>query len=326
MMAAAAQAPPGLSPAHGAAEAEDSNISSPLSEVEDKDGEPDEMEGIILHSQDATHDEALESDSNLSDANDTEAETERLYDTPQVRRHKDMVVDQFNEGKVIERTPSKLENQVLADSIEENGDDDDESLSSSSDDMSAAPSTHLEDAESSIKTAKSTEPSSVDESKQPPDARKRKRSAAADQSDSEGPLRKRPASVGVPDTDIHDEENAAGDDETTSAHAASLGQSPTDEGTGSLGNKDEKEDTAVDDDTIVPNPEAPVKLTRSGSKLKAAEADMDNDDHEGGTEDDADPTADEEIADGEVEAEEGDIAEKNDAEEGRALSFTRNDR
>ncbi|KAI8958714.1 Sds3-like-domain-containing protein [Daldinia sp. FL1419] len=86
----------------------DDDGSSPLSDVEDKDGDPGDLRSL----NDVTpeiHNEDASSVDDLSDANDTEAETERLYDTPRnPTRHKDVVLNKSAEGQVYERTPSKL--------------------------------------------------------------------------------------------------------------------------------------------------------------------------------------------------------------------------
>ena len=98
-MASTAVVPPASSADGGEPNPEDSNISSPLSEVDDGDANDDDMEAMHLDADDndgsvlsdedngAAHDEPSESESALSDANsdihseanDTEAETERLY-------------------------------------------------------------------------------------------------------------------------------------------------------------------------------------------------------------------------------------------------------
>jgi hypothetical protein len=83
-----------------------SNVSSPLSEVEDNDGDTPDMAMSI--NEDAIEREETDSDSNLSDVAETEAETERLFDTPRNERYKDVIVDQFNEDHVYERSPSML--------------------------------------------------------------------------------------------------------------------------------------------------------------------------------------------------------------------------
>lgn len=91
----------------------DDDGSSPLSDVEDKDDDPDD-----LHDDDHltnNENDDLSFPDNQSDANDTEAETERLYDTPQqVTRHRDIDLDKSADAMVYERTPSKLRQEAKA--------------------------------------------------------------------------------------------------------------------------------------------------------------------------------------------------------------------
>ncbi|KAI0206416.1 hypothetical protein F4808DRAFT_455176 [Astrocystis sublimbata] len=111
-MAAGDTAPPLLSiPPPQIEPLSDDDGSSPLSDVEDKDEDPDDLHDVGRIALDETHDETdeLSFPDNQSDANDTEAETERLYDTPQqVTRHRDVVLDKSADALVYERTPSKL--------------------------------------------------------------------------------------------------------------------------------------------------------------------------------------------------------------------------
>ncbi|KUI66308.1 Transcriptional regulatory protein dep1 [Cytospora mali] len=134
---------------------QDSNVSSPLSEVEDKDADPDDMD-IDMHSnhtdgvdpldsgkgraQGPAHEQHDDSESNLSDieTNDSEAETERLYDTPRKNNtqggniktitndepHKSPV----NSNRTFQRSPSKLQSQVRAGLEAETGDEDNDDL------------------------------------------------------------------------------------------------------------------------------------------------------------------------------------------------------
>ncbi|KAF4453836.1 hypothetical protein F53441_3522 [Fusarium austroafricanum] len=212
-MAATASAPPHLSsPALGAADHEDSNMSSPLSEVDTKDENDDDIEHMHLDHDDEDSvrrsprkkaQAASDSDSVLSDAhsdvddNVTEAETERLYDTPKHQRQRDVVVDQFNEGQVYEHTPSKLRRTAnLQDrnndesAIDDDDDDDDDDASIGSPTIGG---------DSPTKHATSPDADADDEHKNNAQERKRKRSPAADQSEAEQPLRKRASSEHVAD-------------------------------------------------------------------------------------------------------------------------------
>ncbi|KAI6783720.1 Transcriptional regulatory protein-like protein [Emericellopsis cladophorae] len=224
-MATPVSAPPVLSPPRGdGVEPEDSNISSPLSDVAndedmdtpmaagDEDSEDaDSLSGGMADAAMASEDESALSDAQSvgqSEGNDTEAETERLYDTPQHQRSRDVVVDQFNEDHVFEHTPSKLRREALAQD-EEAADD----QSSAEDDAySGGDKSETEASPSKVATTKDT--SVDDEHQHDSQERKRKRSLATDGSDPEQPLRKRAASV-VPakdkDEDIPEETAAVGE-------------------------------------------------------------------------------------------------------------------
>ncbi|TWU77132.1 hypothetical protein ED733_008337 [Metarhizium rileyi] len=193
------------------AEIEDSNVSSPLSEVEDGEANDDDIENMQIDNQNnhaenssANEDEqpetdiknvASDSESALSDAgsddnseaNDTEAETERLYYTPRNQRQRDVVVDRYNQGQIFEHTPSKLRSasRLVGD---HNDNRDDESLSA--DDVSVASGD-----DSPTKPFASKDTSVDDEGKRYSQERKRKRSPIAEQSESDQPLRKRLTSL-----------------------------------------------------------------------------------------------------------------------------------
>ncbi|TQN69002.1 Transcriptional regulatory protein DEP1 [Colletotrichum shisoi] len=259
-MAATASAPPALSPGQATLDHDDSNISSPLSDVEDKDGEGESLDGMQLDHTGEDADEALDSDSNLSEANDTEAETERLYDTPQAQRHKDVVVNQFNDGQVFDRTPSKLQKTFSIDAID---DGDDESLSDR-DDVSMT-SSHLDEASPS-KPKKSTELPSTEDDFENADSKKRKRSPVAESSEPGQPARKRTGSV-VPqeqdrdknDVDMHEDDvpstlSHTGDHSATEDNAPEL--PPT------------KRGLSRDGHSPVKDSQITKKITRNGSRRK----------------------------------------------------------
>ncbi|OLN97014.1 Transcriptional regulatory protein DEP1 [Colletotrichum chlorophyti] len=258
-MAATASAPPALSPGQATLDHDDSNISSPLSDVEDKDGEGESLDGMQLdHRPDL--DEALDSDSNLSEANDTEAETERLYDTPQAQRHKDVVVNQFNDGQVFERTPSKLQKTFSVDTID---DGDDDSLSDR-DDVSMTSSRGDEGSPSRPK--KSTEHPFVEDHPESGDNKKRKRSPVAESSEPGQPSRKRTGSV-VPQeqnqrkggVEMHDDEvpstnSHSGDHSANEDHVPEL---PSTKRGSSRENHSPSKDSQIT-----------KKITRNGSRRK----------------------------------------------------------
>lgn len=304
-MAAAAQAPPTLSTNHPVADGDDSNLSSPLSEVDDKDGELDDPDSMTLDHP-APREDASDSDS-LSEANDTEAETERLYDTPQVSRQKNLVLSQIDEEDATETTPTKPSTVVVGGAAL----DTDNSLSDV--DMSAPPSSPPEEPLSPTKATRSTSPDANGPASEP---KKRKRSPAADRSDSETPLRKRIGSVGVSSLEaagknIETTDSDAKPDEAKSL-LSSARASPVEHGDGA--------ESAQREDSLVPEPIVTKKMTRNGSKqAKAAIANgADNQEDEAPVENDEEGRKDDEGVEADVE-EDLDAAAKHDEEEGVPL-------
>ena len=237
-----------------------SNLSSPLSDVEDKDADHEEMElHMRLHAsdrlgtpkrnshgdEDSDVDEDSDDESKLSemDINDSEAETERLYDTPQKDKTTRDVLGvrdgvgsrQFvdRRDRVFERSPSKLQQQLQAELDAENGASDNESLSEADeeeddDELSRASSEAQPDPKptkdrprrSPSQPKKKPEPiasaassNSNLTSQESKDSRKRKRSSVAGQSEQEQPLRKRTGSIGVPEGDFSADDAVIADDE-----------------------------------------------------------------------------------------------------------------
>lgn len=245
-MAAAASA---LSPpaAMGGVDNEDSNISSPLSDVDDKDTNDEDIEHMQLDNDNQDEDEGRDtpspadvidprrhgveeddSESALSDAhsddnsedNDTEAETERLYDTPRNPRQRNVTDDYPNNDQGFEHTPSKLRSAANVDQIGQ--DSDAESLS---DDEASVPSPGLKNDDPLKKLSELTDAALGTTPQDKADSdRKRKRSAAAEQLDPDQPLRKRPLSLPATDVDA-DEEAVLNDDDGTSANLQSALQS-----------------------------------------------------------------------------------------------------
>lgn len=309
-MAAAAPAPPTISTNHPIGDGDDSNLSSPLSEVDDKHGEPDDPDNMTLDHPAPQEDDPSDSDV-LSEANDTEAETERLYDTPQASRQRNLVLSQIDEEDPTQTTPTKPSTVVVASAPQ----DADDSLSDV--DMSAPPSSPPEDLTSPIKPLRSPTPednSSVSE------AKKRKRSVA-ERSDSEAPLRKRTGSVGASG------EQTTGNNATAVASDArhnepkslrsSAGASPDERG--------EDADDAEREGSPAPEPVVSKKMTRNGSKqAKAAIANgADNEDRDDApVDDEAEGRQDDEG--GEADAEDDlDAAARHDEEEGVPLRLMR---
>ncbi|KAH7162926.1 hypothetical protein B0J13DRAFT_615537 [Dactylonectria estremocensis] len=296
MAAIVSAAPPLSPPGVGDLDHADSNISSPLSEVDDKDDNEEDIEHMQLDMDDDDHlskpstaskKEASDSDSVLSDAhsdlnsdgNDTEAETERLFDTPKHQRQRDVVVDQYNEGQIFEHTPSKLRRTAnLADNPEHA---DDESLSG--DDASIGSPTLMDNSPTKPAIIKDTP--ADDKNTRDSQERKRKRSPAADLSELEQPLRKRTSS-GLdhdPSEPKHVEDTVMHEDEPTPANDSSGTQTPAEDGDSSP----RKKITAHDDDVTERTTRTTKKRGRSGSKRKAAvPADVDHE-TDGGSHDDA---------------------------------------
>ncbi|KAF5552735.1 DEP1 regulator of phospholipid metabolism [Fusarium phyllophilum] len=317
-MAATASAPPPLSsPALGVVDHEDSNISSPLSEVDTKDDNDEDIEHMNLDHDDEDSvrrsprkkpPPTSDSDSVLSDAhsevpsdgNITEAETERLYDTPKHQRQRDVVVDQFNEGQVYEHTPSKLRRTANL-----HNDEEDESAIDD-DDASTGSPTIGED--SPTKHAIAHNAGEEDEHKNDAQERKRKRSPAADQSETEQPLRKRASSEHATDvnTPQQPEETILQEDGPTPAHESTGTHTPAEDTDASPQKRSNNRET-----DLAERLSRVVKKNTRGSKRKAAatvadlDPDTDSGSHDGardsarGTDvdhhDEADADADEDV-------------------------------
>ncbi|KAL2270959.1 hypothetical protein VTJ83DRAFT_330 [Remersonia thermophila] len=258
-----------------------SNLSSPLSEPEDKDGYGDEPDLDIRDPSDANgtpnqngragHDSDAASDSDDSklsdvDVDDSEAETERLYNTPPkngatrdgvgARRFTD------RPHRVFERSPSKLQQQLRADIEADDGASDRTSVfekDEADDDNGSLPSSDA-DLDRNVEPRLSTKKGSTAPSKETPtshpkknsiDSRKRKRSVAADNSEAEEPLKKRPSSVATADRDSTGDVVMAEDDEASvdaqrgDNNAEDDAEEPTDA-------KEELAD-AVEEDVAVPS-------------------------------------------------------------------------
>jgi len=218
-----------------------SNLSSPLSEPEDKDAYGDEADLDMRDNSDGRDtpnrngvgsdpesDVASESDddSKLSelDVNDSEAETERLYDTPPKNgATRDIVNTAAESGnrlftdrrdRVFERSPSKLHQQLRADidtgdvasgrnspSEAEDGEDDDLSLPSSEPELDSIEERRLR-SPTLVKKSQivpSTDTPTSHPRKNSADSRKRKRPSVAEQSESEQPPKKRAGSASAVD-------------------------------------------------------------------------------------------------------------------------------
>ncbi|KAL8413906.1 hypothetical protein RB594_005227 [Gaeumannomyces avenae] len=226
-------------PAPALHEGSASNVSSPLSDVEDKDGDSDIMDLEMMrknpggdygaqgdtstsldHEESGPDDGDHDDDSNLSDVdiNDSEAETERLYDSPAKRKaSRNGSPVRVDHGRDFQASPSKLNQQTRAAARGRGGGSGNGTGSSSEKDQS--------DSESSATPAARKPAREVPVAKTPPksrdvrrrgsqsldrgndpldsnknstsDTRKRKRSPATECIGADQPVRKRISSVPI---------------------------------------------------------------------------------------------------------------------------------
>lgn len=199
----------------------DADGSSSLSEIEDKDGEQDEDP------------EASDGLSDVSDGeNDSEAETERLEESPnKFRLHQDVVLSSQINNQTYERSPSKLNKQITTDDHEE--DEEEEPLSDDEISVDESPespkSPALDEPEIEPPTAATSLQDSSGEGKtslsvMDPDTKKRKRSIMAGgvvDEDIEEPLRKRTGSVLTPGDDYAIEDDINPEEEVDNSNPIS---------------------------------------------------------------------------------------------------------
>lgn len=314
------------------------DASSPLSDVEDKDGDADELDST--HQDASNHrDRESSSDLELSDANDTEAETERLQETPQnSTRQKDVVVNRFADTQVFERTPSKLRHINTAsggaeeeeeEEEEDNGDDDDDDDDEddaplSEEEVSMASSPPAQPAEPQEKLQSPTLDILAEVAKQQAESRKRKRvSANAEPGDAEQPSRKRTGSIPARSGEGDEGEIAVADEDEPSTHPNS-GEHSADETTHTT-TAEEDLDEHIEDGR--PEEDAkPKKQTRSSSKKRQSSEELadgeEAPEEAPGTrtaDEDGAHTGDDERLDGDVD-EEAEAAHRNEEERGSDVS------
>jgi hypothetical protein len=292
-----------------------SNLSSPLSDVEDKDAYGEDVDlDMRDHSyyhgtpkrNGAADDEDLDaaSDSDESklsevDINDSEAETERLYNTPPkngatrdiVNPAGDIGHRQFTDrrDRVFERSPSKLHQQLQADvdaedatsdrnsaSEGEEEDDDDISLASSEPDLDAVKERQLR---SPTLAKKSQAIPSTDTTtsqlvrKDSAESRKRKRSLLAEISESEQPLKKRTGSIDPADRDFSTDDMAMVDDEGVLTNPQSGNHTAEEDDNEELVDTTEAKEELpdqVEEDVAVPS--RPKKGRRSPTKKRKSKS------------------------------------------------------
>ncbi|OTA94274.1 hypothetical protein M434DRAFT_394828 [Hypoxylon sp. CO27-5] len=292
----------------------DDDGSSPLSDVEDKDADPEDLHAL----NDATpnnRDEDASSADDLSDANDTEAETERLYDTPRnPTRHKDIVLSQEADGQTYERTPSKLRRHITRTGLGK--DEADRPLFE--EDMSIASSPPAQETKTSKQRQSPILGILAEAASQEAETRKRKRSSMpAENSEPPQLSRKRTGSVPAPSRQDMEGDTPMADEEDPSLHTNS-GEHSADEAANAVVGEDDGDDHAL---AVQSDPEViPKKQTRSGSKkLKATEqvneADEPPEDVAGATvpEEDGAHAGEDEQVEADVD-EEAEAAHKNEEE------------
>jgi hypothetical protein len=197
----------------------DGDGSSSLSEIEDKEDVDQDEDG-----------EASDDLSNVSDdENDSEAETERLEESPsKFRPHQDIVQSSQNNNQTYERSPSKIQNQIIP--VHQDELEDDDPLSSDDVSINESPqSPHDEGEHGEPATAATSLEDSSGEGKKTlsildADTRKRKRSIMAGSGldeDLEEPLRKRTGSVLTPGDDYAIEDDIDQDEEIDTSHPIS---------------------------------------------------------------------------------------------------------
>lgn len=169
--------------------------SSSLSDIEDKEADQDDLDGV-------------DSENDIeSDMNDSEAETERLENSPHdQRKQKDVILSSQAESRTYERSPSKLQHQFRIE-VEDDNDEDVDDLSDDERSLDKSPKS-LEGAEQGPTTATTSLEDSSGEGKESITthnvaSKKRKRSLLPDHGSMNGndlgePARKRTGSVGAP--------------------------------------------------------------------------------------------------------------------------------
>ena len=242
----------------------DGDGSSSLSEIEYRDIPQDE-------DAEASDDRSNESE----EENDSEAETERLEQSPNLgRTHKDVVLSSAVDGQIYERSPSKLNIQILADDQGDEEEDDALSDDEISVHESHKSSVHGEAAEPTT-VGTSLEDSSGEGkrtlSAADADTRKRKRSIMAGSGlddDIEEPLRKRTGSVMTSGNDYAIEEEEQPEEEGDTSNPISGNISGEEVGENEDEAPDEVEEPAVAEEEVPEVTEIIVTPKKRGRKKK----------------------------------------------------------
>jgi len=182
------------------------NETASLGELSDVDAEPDTSSSLSEVDYKDSHQEEegeLSDDGSIvsDEENDSEAETERLEESPdKIRTHKAVLLTSRHDNPIYERSPSKLHNQIIPDIQQD--EEDDEVLSDDDLSLNESPQSSVRDeADSELPTAPTSLEDSTGEDKRTlsitdADSRKRKRSIMAGGGlDDEEPLRKRTGSI-----------------------------------------------------------------------------------------------------------------------------------
>lgn len=317
--------------------------SSPLSDVEDKDDDHDGL-GLLAHHQEPKHepidDDSHLSDGDLSEANDTEAETERLYDTPQTAtRHRDLTLKHNAGEQGFEHTPTKLRKTTVAHPEPDMEDDDDDDILSERSINSSPPPP----------VARSPSPPAVEKlpsptldilaeaaANQEAEGRKRKRPSLHAAQEEDGPPAKLAAPTSVEQAKDSDGDVTMADEEDARFHSNSGEQSAdetVDAGNPTVYNRgDEGADAPGESETRQQKVDEPTyrKQTRSGARRQRGALDSEKrhglegsgEDTGSGiaaAEDDGARTGDDDRH-VEADADEAEAAHKNEEERKRIIS------
>ncbi|KAH8675423.1 Sds3-like-domain-containing protein [Xylariales sp. PMI_506] len=194
----------------------DDDGSSPLSDLGGSQNDLDQLD-------ESPNMDISRDDESSEDGNDTEAETERLYPTPQnPSRQKDV----FADGQVYERTPTKLRQETTARNagLGDDEDDDDEPLSDAEPSIGSSPPGLSGPPPPAVEKLSSPtlDVLAAAAAHQEPENRKRKRSSMPnEQSEADQPLRKRTGSAAAAEQQDLEGDVAMGDDENPSTNAYS---------------------------------------------------------------------------------------------------------
>lgn len=309
----------------------DGDGSSSLSDIEDKEAEQDD---------DVEDAEGSDDLSNVSEdeENDSEAETERLEDSPnKFRQHQDVVLSSHNGNQTYEPSPSKLHNQILVDNPDEEDEEDllsDDDVTLNESPESPKSSAH-EEQEPDPTTAATSLEDSAGEGKRTlliieADTRKRKRSIMAGSGldeDLDEPMRKRTGSVMTLGDEYAIDDEVHPDEEIDTSNPIS-GNISGDEVPEDEVPEDVEEPVAAEDEAreAAETPVSPKKRGRKKKKIVENGVSSHDEDPEALADGDAGLNGDDEARNGEednVENEGDDEAEaalKN--EEERELSFS----